>query len=317
MSPSYRKINYSLRPAKHVERKMIFESLRRLSQLSKLEEYQYIGFGSVYFADFRLAHKGLGIDALTSVERDGNHRARFEFNRPYRCVNIEYGESTRILPTLSWEKPAILWLDYDGKLDLDVLTDIRTFVVEARPGSVVIVSVNVQGLKDPAKSSLDDLIRRVGSEKVPVGTTEKDLRSWGAAAIERRIIQNEIEENLAGRNGPLPPNQKVSYRQLYNFHYADDARMLTTGGLLFSESQRADVDRCSFEDFGYIRSADDATEIVVPRLTHKEIKHLDHQLPKATGAKSKTIQAPGIPSEDVDAYAAVYRYFPSFAEAEF
>jgi hypothetical protein len=61
MAGSYEKINYSLRPAKSIERKMLCDAFRRLSAFGKVENYQYIGFGSTYFSDFSLFHKALGI----------------------------------------------------------------------------------------------------------------------------------------------------------------------------------------------------------------------------------------------------------------
>jgi hypothetical protein len=315
MAPSYRLINYSLRPAKFVERKMIFECLRRLSHFATVESYHYIGFGSLYFADIRLAHKSLGIRDLTSIERDSASKARFEFNRPYRCVKILYGESNVHLPTMDWKRPSIVWLDYDGKLDPGVLTDIRTFVTEAASGSIIVVSVNVESGFNA--SQLEQLSKTIGAEKLPGDLTEKDFRGWGEAAITRRILNNEVQEHLATRNGPFEEKDRYHYRQLFNFRYADDAKMLTIGGVLFSHEDAPKIERCGFSDFEYVQDGDAACEIRVPKLTHKEIRHLDQQLPKVKPPKVKKIDAPGIPDDDVERYASVYRYFPTFAEAEF
>ncbi len=61
MKPSYEKIHYGLRPAKNIERKMMCECFWRLSAFHPVHNYRYIGFGSVYFSDFLLFHKVLGI----------------------------------------------------------------------------------------------------------------------------------------------------------------------------------------------------------------------------------------------------------------
>src|SRR5690349_11519838 len=114
---SYEHINYSLRPAKHVERKMLVESFRKLSEFDAIRNYRYIGFGSIYFSDFHLLHKSLGITNMLSIEKDEHNQSRFEFNSPFDCVDIKFGMSDAILPTLEWENiPTIIWLDYDGKL---------------------------------------------------------------------------------------------------------------------------------------------------------------------------------------------------------
>ncbi|RMG75351.1 MAG: hypothetical protein D6711_06830, partial [Chloroflexi bacterium] len=64
MPSSSRKINYGLRPAKHIERKMLIEIFRRLSEFGSVESYRYIGFGALYFNDFYQFHKYLGIQNM-------------------------------------------------------------------------------------------------------------------------------------------------------------------------------------------------------------------------------------------------------------
>ena len=66
--PSYEKINYLLRPNKSVERKMVCEMLAGISSVKDLSAYQYIGFGSTYFADFSLFHRSFGITKMISIE---------------------------------------------------------------------------------------------------------------------------------------------------------------------------------------------------------------------------------------------------------
>src|SRR6266581_5372051 len=115
--PSYRIVNFSLRPAKSVERKMLAEAFRLLSRFGSINAYRYIGLGSNFFSDFILFHKSLGITNMTSIEQDRPFAKRFAFNRPFLCVDIKIGESGEILPTLNWSMRTILWLDYDLPLD--------------------------------------------------------------------------------------------------------------------------------------------------------------------------------------------------------
>src|SRR5437879_5407175 len=108
MPPSYEKINYGLRPAKSVERKMLRDAFKKLSEFGTLESYRYVGFGSTYFSDFFLFHKSLGITNMTSIEKDVANRDRFLFNIPYNCIGIEFGESGNVLPSLPWNTRTIL-----------------------------------------------------------------------------------------------------------------------------------------------------------------------------------------------------------------
>lgn len=108
---SYEKINYSLRPAKNIERKMLCETLQRLSFIQKLEKYRYIGFGSTYFSDFNLLHRLLGISKMISIEKDKKNKDRFEFNKPFSCIEMKFGSSNEVLPMLKWKEPSIVWVD--------------------------------------------------------------------------------------------------------------------------------------------------------------------------------------------------------------
>ena len=55
--------------AKQVERKMILDILQQLAEGGfALRDYKYTGLGSIYFVDFMLLHRLLGLRKLLSVE---------------------------------------------------------------------------------------------------------------------------------------------------------------------------------------------------------------------------------------------------------
>lgn len=317
---SYEKINYALRPAKSIERKMMVDVLRRLAPFGNVSSYRYIGFGSTYFSDFVLVHKALGISNMVSIEQDVENQERFKFNRPYRCVSIEFGTSNEVLPTLPWTARTIAWLDYDYPLNASVLADVRFFVANAVAGSVVIVSVNAEPDRFPTGADADapqqrlqKLKERVGETKVPEDVQGKQLSKWGTAAAYRRIIANEIQSTLAERNGVLDAGSRFEFKQLFHFHYADNAKMLTVGGVLYDEAQDALVNACNFEKLEFVRTDGEPYLVEAPNLTYREIRHLDRQLPCTAVAD---LDAPGVPEDDVRKYSDVYRYFPTFAETE-
>jgi hypothetical protein len=324
---SGRRINYNLRPAKHVERKMLVESFRRLNEFGSIESYRYIGFGSFYFRDFQLLHKNLGIENMISIEREVGNRPRFEFNKPFNCISMQYNESNAVLPTLDWDIRTILWLDYDGKLTTNVLTDIQFFCSNAFPGSVIIVTVNVAA--DPydenaENSALERFQSAVGIDNVPLDIKDKDLKKDSLAIVCRRIVNNQILDTLHKRNGARAANNRFEYKQLFNFHYSDSADMLTVGGLVYDAGQSHNVAKCGFESLHFIRTSleysrsdnlgqlqDDAYQIEIPNLTYKELRYLDSQLPQGIKLLRSVI-----PETEVRQYAKIYRYFPTFTEAE-
>jgi hypothetical protein len=300
---------------------MLVEAFRKLAVFGDIESYRYVGFGSAYFSDFILVHKTLGISNMISIERDEANEERFQFNRPFNCIRIEFGSSSDVLPRLRWDVRTILWLDYDGKLDRDTLTDIKYACSSAPPGSMLIVTVNAHperanGLSpsEIASRRLERLQENIGAEKIPGDVDGKALKGWGEAEVLRRIIENEVLQTLSERNGGRDTGNKIKYRQLFNFHYADGPRMLTTGGLLYDEGHENIVNGGGFNQLKFaVLSDSDPYLIEVPNLTYREIQHLDAQLPVTDHTD---LQAKSIPEKDLERYARIYRYFPNFAEAD-
>ncbi|MBD2016621.1 hypothetical protein H6F96_21960 [Microcoleus sp. FACHB-53] len=61
---------------------------------------------------------------MISIEKDKDAKERFEYNKPFGCIKIEYGDSYDVLPKLPWSKKSIVWLDYDSPLEKTILDDI-------------------------------------------------------------------------------------------------------------------------------------------------------------------------------------------------
>src|SRR5580700_2477566 len=111
---STERVQFDLRPAKQVERRMFVDALQRLAHAGfQISDYQYTGFGSVYFVDFILLHKLLGIRRMCSVEYKGELRERVVFNRPFKCVKVKMAPASSVIPSLNRDLKHLLWLDYD------------------------------------------------------------------------------------------------------------------------------------------------------------------------------------------------------------
>lgn len=317
---SYEKINYSLRPAKNIERKMICEALLRLSVLENIKKYQYVGFGSAYFVDFILFHKYLGITSLTSIE-NSDEKKRFSFNKPFNCVELLHGESNELLPTIDWKnKPSILWLDYDKPLNSSMLEDIRTFLVSAEVGSVFMITVNVQPDKKPneVKTSQKEyrqqqLRNRVDKNRVPKKYENSVLGNEDNPRAIYEIIDQEIHNILSNRNGVLASNKKICFKQIFNFLYRDSSLMLTTGGIIYEKGQEQKIKEMAFENLEFVMQESSFFSINVPNLTYREIRALDTLLPKHN-IEEITEEIP-LKIKDIRDYSLIYRYFPAFAEA--
>ncbi|BBZ05988.1 hypothetical protein MDOR_01570 [Mycolicibacterium doricum] len=310
--PSYRKIDYSLRPAKAIERKMMIDLLRRLDRSAALSHYRYVGFGSPYFSDFALMHRALGIGDMVSIEHANDHEARFRFNAPFATIDLQFGEASEVLPELTWAQRSIVWLDYDGRLDDVKLEDIDYLARNLPTGSVMIVSVNAHPSADLDKR-LEKAKEDLGNA-VPRTASNESLGAWGTATMYREVISEQVKVSLSERNAGQSAAAQIHYQQLFNFHYSDGARMLTVGGVFYDAGQEGLYAGCAFNDFDFYRSGDQPYTITVPKLTLKEMRHLDAQLPAAGGYEG--LDEIGIPIDDADTYAKLYRYFPKFVDIE-
>jgi hypothetical protein len=290
---------------------MMMDLLRRLDRFASLGHYRYIGLGSPYFSDFSLIHKALGIKDLVSIEHEVADEARFRFNTPFAGVDLKFGETSEILPELNWHQRSIVWLDYDGRLDEAKLADINLLVNSVAVGSVVLASFNVEPPKDIEKR-LEQTRAELGSY-LPRSYTANTLGGWGTAEAAWQIVDEHMKRSLSERNTGLSESAAMHYRQLFNFRYRDGARMLTVGGILYDAGQAAAVDGCAFSDFDFYRDGEESYEIEIPRLTLREMRHLDSQLPVDS---PDMLETSGVPDVDVKNYARLYRYFPKFVDVE-
>ena len=310
-------LNFALRPAKNVERKMMCEVFERLSRIAPLSQYRYIGFGSWGFYDHSLFHRRLGIHDMVSIENDEKLEGRVGINKPYKCIDMKWGKSTDHLPTLGWSKRSIVWLDYFSQLDTGVLDDIQTVTAEAVSGTFLIITVNAEPKpkkgEDIPGERFKTLVSKVGQARVPSEVRPKNLAKWGLAKVQCRIGTNEIQDVLNDRNAPIGSAQRLHYDQLFNFHYADGARMLTFGGLIANGADRSRFDPVGVRKLAYVRTSDDPYKIETPNLTLREIHFLDSRLPTTP---SRIKDAGGLPASEVLKYRKIYRYFPSFSEVE-
>lgn len=330
---NFERINYSLRPAKHIERKMFSETFGKLSILDNIKNYRYIGMGSAYFSDFNLFHKTLGINKLLSIEGEDDKKTkeRIRFNKPFACIDVEFGWTDKVLPTLPWKKwqeKSIVWLDYVDKLTEGILGDIDTVLFNVKAGSVFLISVNIEEdderdkIKNPTKLSakkfrLKMLSENVGKESIPQRAFDLVLNIENNKSVIREIIDNAFRSAVKKRNSGVAEADHVEYKQLFNLHYRDSCDMLTVGGIIFTKNQKEKVNEM-FDHLDFIRQGKDCFDIVVPKLTYRELHALDKVLPyiKRKDNKKGNSDLSRIPlsANDKKNYANIYRYFPTFVE---
>lgn len=321
--PSYERINYMLRPNKSVERKMVCEMLSRISAVRNVSMYQYIGFGSTYFADFSLFHRNLGITQMISIEGEGRAKNRCEFNKPFACIDLRMGESSDILPNLDFNtKDSIVWLDYDGIISDTVFSDINTVVTAIRPDSFFLLSLNAEFilLKQEAESDIKQyLIDMIGEERFPNQFLDNEITSKIYLNILYHCIIEEIRTVVQKRNGM--EDYELTFHQVVYFVYKDGARMMTIGGFLFKKDEENErMDKMAIHQLPYYRNSMEPFNIKCPVLSLKEIQALNSFLPreiimdKKGEIKDEDLNNFPVENKDIKQYSFLYRYYPNFAE---
>jgi len=309
MSRSFESINYMLRPNKNVERKLICRSLLALRSHFPIENYRYIGFGSMWFSDFILMHRVVGISDMISIEHQRPRRV--EFNRPFSCVSIKFGTASKHLEHVLDGKKSVIWLDYDGGLDSALAGDVEMAVAGLPSGSVVLVTVNA--MVDQLKGRTRD-----GAELSPIDAFVEITDTSSARSRESELTRADFPKLVAEivhnrlRSAVLSFKPDCSYLPIWSIQYADQAVMITVGGMVVDDADATKVFQSKVFDLAS-SSRENLYKIDLPVLTEKERRALDRILPFDGTIDPETLEFELTPSQ-IRAYQEFYLDFPSFNE---
>jgi hypothetical protein len=309
---SFDAVNYSLRPSKSIQRQLVFSGVRLLQDGLDLERLVYIGFGSIWFTDFVMAHKLLGVDDMVSIEGDEIGYRRARYNSPFATVRVFQGKSYDVLPSLYDDaviksRPWLVWMDYDYGLDETVRSDLRSLIENAPANSVLLVTFNGLESKYGKPPERPGRLREILGSVVPDDLAKEDCKD---EAMQRTLAQlttdymKSVAADLSRPGGFVP-----AFRLLYR----DGAPMVTVGGILPTKgAARVAVDMVARTSWPGIPPM----PIVAPHLTIREASALQALLPSAARLTRETIQTLGFDLEDeqIAAFETYYRQYPSFAQ---
>ena len=319
MSSSGWRVNYALRPAKGIQRKLICEILRQLNKVVDIKNYRYIGFGAHYFADFILFHKELYINNLISIEKDKSNEDRFEFNKPYGFIDILYGVSSRVLEEqLTWDQKTknIIWLDYDGNLDASKVNDFELCINKIASGSVLIISFNAE--INNCNGRRLQAIRRSFNEdenKLPQNIKEKQLTPKYCHEVFHKIFDISIKKAIHEKNAKyLKDCEKFTYKQIMFFQYNDGVPMLTLGYYFMQKQDELMYEACEFSSVKGYSDKNSPKKIEMPNLTAKEIQEINKYMPNSDEIHEKL---KFLPEKDITKYLNIYREYPHYRETSY
>ncbi|RYG58235.1 MAG: hypothetical protein EON56_00270 [Alphaproteobacteria bacterium] len=317
MAGSFNKIDYRLRPAKHAERQMFVELIRRL-RFTPTDAYKYVGFGSVGFIDFRLFYRALGVTDMVSIEGtdEPEEQARFQRNIPHECVRMEFGMSSAVLPTIDFSTPSIVWLDYDNALRRSMASDLALVAGQAASGTFLAVSVVGALAPNQSIEQRDREVARLKSqfkEFLAPDATHADLIGKKFGEFVRVALGQIVRDAVADADAGLqvPEDARQAYQACY-FTYRDGLPMLSLGWLIVAEKDRQAMEDSQLAGLSFHRDGADAYVIDVPIVTPLELREMEKRLPNLEAANDLD----WIPLKQREAFARSARYLPHYVSIE-
>lgn len=320
---------YHLRPNKSIDRSLFVQTLIGLSQLFPITDYQYTGFGSYLFDDFKLLHDTLNISEMFSLEKDSVEYERAKFNLPYNCIDIKNIGSTEYLSELFLEDNShnIFWLDFVNPSELGMqIADYSTLLNILNPGDIIRITLNANPASLGKSSSPDELQKvrlealknRVPDIYFPISITPENMTTTAYPLVLLKILKNITMQCLTD-DPPYSPNFMLP---LFSSIYADGQQMLTFTGIILDSHEKESKIRDILKGYPHNTfSWDSPCHIEIPALSTREINELNKLLPD-TGVRQQLIDKfPFIFSEKqkqvVDSYISFYKFYPNYHQVSF
>lgn len=309
---SFEIVNYSLRPSKSIQRQIVFDGVRKLQGYMNLEQMVYVGFGSIWFTDFVMAHKLLDINDMVSIESSKIGYKRAVFNSPFATVRVVEGYSADILPILYQDplvgrRPWMLWLDYDHEFDETVADDVRSVIENAPMNSILIITFSGHERSYGHATERPDRLRKLFQDVVPDNLSRSACKDTHMQETLADLAMNFMQSLaiVSGRPGAFVPAFRAIYR--------DTTPMVTVGGVLPTKGAASTASEVVAKADWPCRPA---KPIFAPHLTIREAAHLQSCLPSTEQLSRAKVQSLGFDLEDeqIEAFQNYYRQYPAFAQ---
>ena len=318
MSGSFDRIDYSIRPAKYAERRMLRDVFRRVGPFGPPEDYLYVGMGSVWFADFTLFHRSLGIKEMISIESATKALQRVRDNAPFR-IELAAGRSEKELPKMNLDRRCLIWLDYDDALSPNMLLDMRSVAGRVASGSVLAVTVRAERAREidqedadadeTGRSALERFKSTFARARVSQDLDAYDLAGRPFATLSRSLLSSEIEAALVARS--RKEDEETVFLPICSFDYADGVLMTTIVGMFCATSDLPTYAACDFDSLPFVHADRSAFTITIPKITTREFRLLEAQMPT-----DLPVDLGSIPAREAENFGRLYRYLPNYAVLE-
>jgi hypothetical protein len=317
---------YNLRRNKYVERQLFMELLSRFSRWQEIGNYLYIGFGGVYFEEFKLLHTKFSIKKMISLEREQWMVARQELNVPYGCITPFHATSSELVINIDEYREIggttnlLVWLDYVTPSELPTqLSEIRSLISKLENGDILKITFSLHPVwlnkgpsEDPLTNRLENLRSQLGSAYLAEGISIIDVTNDGLPHVYLDALKRKIAEGLA-------ENSELEFLPLGCYTYNDGTAMLTVTGALIGRDQQPSFDeRLGLDRLDFTSPRWEIHQIDVPDMSLRERLELDQKLNGKTAeeiAGELPFRFEEDPDESLDLirnYLKLYRFYPNY-----
>jgi hypothetical protein len=319
-------VAYNLRRNKHVERQIFMELLMLLSRWTNIREYLYIGFGGVYFEEFKLLHNLFGLTNMVSIERDEWIIPRQKLNIPYGCIDHCFAKSSDVVSDFDTYKAvydvknALIWLDFCKASELaSQLNEVRGLISKLEDGDILKVTLSLHtrwlnsGLGSELENRLDNLREKLGSTYLSEGITVNDVTNARIVFVYLNALKRKIAEGLS-------ESPDLEFQPVGCYRYNDGTPMLTVTGVALNRSRAAGFAAAvNLTGSDFTSPNWELHDIDVPDLSLRERLELDQKLKEQTLPEQIASELPFRFEEDAEEslelirnYVKLHRFYPNY-----
>jgi putative O-methyltransferase len=329
-------IPYHLRQNKYVERRLFVDLLNQLDRWQALKRYLYVGFGAIYFEDFKLLHSHFAIERMLSIEKEEWVLPRQKLNVPLGCIDHDHCPSSEFIEKLDSYRAKykvqnlLVWFDYAG-LDLaGQLTDVKALVpgLLGRDILKVTLSADAEELapafgpvdQDVLEARYEKLREILGTQFLPDSVTPERMTKEGYPSILCEAFKRVVAQAMT--ESPTKTFQPIGC-----YVYKDTSQMITLTGIILERDEIEEFrQRTAIESFELAGLAWELQRIDVPDLSLREKFLLDGKIfHKASDVKfrktaeevAREIHFTFARDQDeslrmIRSYIKFYRYYPNY-----
>lgn len=289
------------------------DGIARITSACGLRNIIYVGLGSVWFTDFVMAHRDLGVKDMHSIELDPIIAARARYNRPFRTLRVHEGASDTVLPQLLQRntylrRPWIVWLDYDDHLRRSHLLELARLVRDLPEDSFLLTTFSAQ----PSRyGKLVERSMRLGEVLGQALDPEPEHSQLRESDKFMMLLGQLVEDHL--RSSAIRQGRPGGYLPAFRMGYRDGSPMTTVGGFL-SAPENLDKVKAILNGAGWVGRPD--KPITTAPLTAKEVSALQSKLPARRRLTRADVQRLGfdLDEDQIELFEEYYLSYPTFAQ---